>query len=312
MEADFSGAEVITSVCYHKDPTFLNYLIVKDENGELIHDMHRDNALDLWMLERHELEDPNFTFEQFKLAKNIRFYAKNDWTFAQFYGDWYDSCARTLWYDCIEKNDVKLPSGQPLVDHINQQKIYDVDDFIQHCKGVEDKMWNERFPQYTQWKKDIHRFYLKHGYIETFFGFKFQGHMDRKQCTNYPIQGTSFHLLVHTLLEVNKFIRKNKLKTKIVGQIHDSIISDVPLNELEFYTKGLNTIIEGLYDHFKWLIVPMEMEAEISFPRELKGSLASMYAIKPDIIDNFDLTKIYKEAMSDEQYETANKILETA
>ena len=295
-EIDFSGAEVITSLCYHKDPTFHAYLLDKST------DMHRDQALDLWQLDRIELENPDFTRAQEKLAKDIRFFAKNGWTFAQFYGDWYDSCARTLWESCIKGGDLSLPSGQKLVDHINSKGIYDEEDFSNWCKGVEDRLWNERFPQYTQWKKDIVKFYQRHGYIETFFGFRFTGYMDRKQCTNYPIQGTSFHLLVDTILEVNKFIRKNKLKTKLIGQIHDSLIADIPLNELEFYTNGVNNIIHNLKEKFKWLLVPMEMEAEISFPYELGGSFSSMYEIKPDVLANFDFRKIYKDAMSDEQY----------
>jgi len=290
-EIDFSGAEVITSVCYHKDKNFYNYLIDKTT------DMHRDNALDLWILDRIELENPDFTREQNKRAKDIRFYAKNDWTFAEFYGDWYDSCGRTLWEDCINQQKLVLPSGKPLIEHINEQGIYDVEDFVAHCKGVEDKMWNERFPGYTQWKKDIVKFYQRTGYIETFFGFRFQGYMDRKQCTNYPIQGTSFHLLVYTLIEVEKFIRKHKLNTRIIGQIHDSLINDIYLPELQFYLQGVNRIVEGLKDRFPWLIVPMEIEAEITLPEFAGGTFSTMYEVKPSNIISLNIADVYKDAI---------------
>ena len=148
-EIDFSGSEVVTSACYHKDRNFLAYL--RDKTT----DMHRDQALKLWMLDREELENPDFTADQKKKAKDIRFYAKNDWTFAQFYGDWYDSCGRTLWSDSIEQQKLILPSGVPLYEHIKSKGIYEVEDFVEHCKVCEDDLWNKRFPEYTQWKKDI-------------------------------------------------------------------------------------------------------------------------------------------------------------
>jgi DNA polymerase-1 len=289
-EADFSGAEVITSVCYHKDRNFYNYLTKKDENGVLINDMHRDNATDLWMLPSDMLTNPDYDSDQKKKAKMIRFFAKNCWTFAQFYGDWFKSCGEALWDNCIDGN-LELPTGILLKDHLESQGIYDLGEmteygptegsFLEHCAHVEDKMWNERFPEYTQWKKDIVTFYQKYGYIETFFGFRFVGYMDSKQCCNFPIQGTSFHLLVYTLIMVDKFIRKHKLRTKLIGQIHDSIIADVHKDELQFYLKGVNDIVTGLQNKFKWLIVPMEIEAEITQLREDGGNFSELKEVDP-------------------------------
>lgn len=258
-ELDFSGAEVITSVCYHKDPTFYDYLTDKTS------DMHRDNACDLWLLKPEQV------------SKMIRFFAKNMWTFAQFYGDWYGSCAPNLWETCLE---LELADGQILQDHIFEKGITTLEDFLEHCKEVERKLWNERFPVYTQWKNDIVEFYLEHGYIETYLGFRFQGLMSRNQCCNYPIQGTSFHMLVYTLNKVSKFIKENNLKTKLIGQIHDSIISDTPLEEWDFYVKGVRKIVKGLQKEFPWLIIPMEIEAERSKSFEEGGTLAEMSEFK--------------------------------
>ena len=284
-EADFSGAEVITSVCYHKDKNFYNYLTDKST------DMHRDNATDLWLLPNDMLASPSHTPEQTKLAKMIRFFAKNNWTFAQFYGDWFGSCGPLLWENCVESG-LLLPNGQTIKDHLETKGIFELGEvdkqgptpgsFLEHCAHVEDKMWNERFPEYTQWKKDIVEFYQKYGYIETYFGFRFVGYMDWKQCCNFPIQGTSFHLLVYTLIQIDKFIRRNKLRTKLIGQIHDSIISDVHKDELTFYLQGVNKIVKGLQERFPWLIVPMEIEAEISQLKEDGGSFAEMKEVDPD------------------------------
>ena len=80
---------------------------------------------------------------------------------------------------------------------------------------------------------------------------------------------------------IDKFIRKNKLRTKIIGQIHDSVIADVHKDELEFYLKNVRRIVSSLKDRFKWLIVPMEIEVEISRLREDGGNFAEMKEIDP-------------------------------
>jgi len=192
IEADFSGAEVITSVCYHKDKNFYNYLVDPST------DMHRDNATDLLLLPHETLERTDYTKEQKKKVKMIRFFAKNMWTFAQFYGDWFGSCGKSFWENVVDAG-LELPSGMTCKQWLEDKGIYELGEidrdgptpgsFLEHCKNVEDKMWNERFSGYTQWKSDIVDFYQEYGYIETYFGFRFQGYMDKKQCTNFPIQG---------------------------------------------------------------------------------------------------------------------------
>ncbi|MCP4373936.1 MAG: hypothetical protein GY797_38405 [Deltaproteobacteria bacterium] len=294
-EIDFSGAEVITSATYHKDPTFINYLI--DPHT----DMHRDNATDLLMLPPDMLENPDYTLEQKKKVKKIRFFAKNNWTFAQFYGDWFGSCAPMFWENVIEA-DLELPNGMTCREWLEDKGIYELGEvekdgptegsFMEHCAHVEDKMWNERFPVYTKWKEDIVDTYRDHGFIPNHFGFRFTGYMSNNQCTNFPIQSASFHMLVYTLIEVQKFIDKNNLKTKIIGQIHDSIISNVPKDEIKFYHAGVNKIVKRLKDEFEWLIIPMEIEAEISKLREDGGNFSDLREVDPD---NASLD-IWKEA----------------
>jgi uracil-DNA glycosylase family 4 len=284
-EIDFSGSEVIASASCHKDPNFIAYLLDKST------DMHRDNATDLLLLPHEMLERKDYSKEQKKKIKKIRFYAKNLWTFAQFYGDWYGSCAPNFWEVVIE-GGLELPDGTTCKEWLASQGIYELGEFengrptpgsfLEHCQKVEDKMWNQRFPDYTQWKKDIVEFYQKYGYIESLFGFKFTGYMTRNQCTNFPVQSASFHLLLYTLIETQKMIKRLKLKTKVIGQVHDSIIANVPVAEVKIYHKEVHKIVRGLKKKFKWLVVPMEIEAEISKTREEGGSWAEMQEIDPD------------------------------
>lgn len=284
-EIDFSGSEVIASASCHKDPKFIGYLEDKST------DMHRDNASDLLLLPHEMFEHTNdYTEEQMSLIKDIRFFAKNAWTFAQFYGDWYGSCAPVFWANVIE-DGLKLPNGMTCQEWLEDKGIYELGtfehgkptpgSFLEHCQRVENKMWNERFPQYTQWKKDIVEFYQTYGYIDNMFGFRFTGLMTNNQCTNFPIQSASFHLLLYTLIETQKMIKRKNLRTKLVGQVHDSIIGNVPKDEIKIYHKEVHKIVSNLKNVFKWLVVPMEIEAEITKLREDGGNFSKLKEVDP-------------------------------
>ena len=255
-EIDFSGVEVCTSAAYHKDPNFIHYLT---EPGA---DMHRDNTCDLWMIPKKQV------------VKMLRFYTKNQWTFPQFYGDYFGSCGPQLWETCINKEKFVLTDGTPLVDHINSKGIKNMGDFVDHCQTVEDKMWNERFAVYTQWKKDVNDFYIKNGYVETFLGFRFVGLMDRKQTTNYPIQGTAFHILLWSINRIQEFIKKEKLKSYLCGQIHDSCIFQWHPEEKDFLLTTMKRICsQDVLKEFEWINVPFSIDVELS---EINGNFAEM------------------------------------
>jgi len=146
---------------------------------------------------------------------------------------------------------------------------------------MEDKKWNERFVVYTQWKKDTIEFYRRYGYLETFLGFRYTGYMDTKQCTGYQIQGTSFHLLVFTLNKVMANLVKYRFKTKVIGQIHDSLISDIHAKEVRIYHEMVHEVVSGLKTKFGWMVVPMEIEAEISQVREEGGNFSELREVDP-------------------------------
>jgi len=244
MEGDFGSLEVRISACYTKDPNMLTYI------NDLSTDMHRDSAADIWMLETDEV------------SKDIRFYAKNGWVFPQFYGDWYDSCARGLWSNCLQ---LKTKNNVTLEDHIKSKGIKTLDSFIKHCQNVEDKFWNVRFKVYKKWKDKINKLYRKQGYIETYFGFRLGGYMGKKDVTNYPIQSTAFHCLLWSFIEADKVAKKEGWKSRLIGQIHDSIIADLDPDEVHHVINTLNYIMNTkMRNELPWIIVPLEVDFELT------------------------------------------------
>ncbi len=85
---------------------------------------------------------------------------------------------------------------------------------------------------------------------------------------------SSAHCLLWSFCQLTDFINKwgvykdrygCRLDTKICGQIHDSILLDIPEKELDYILYIANKIMtKDLREHFKWITVPMEIEADVS------------------------------------------------
>jgi DNA polymerase I-like protein with 3'-5' exonuclease and polymerase domains len=184
------------------------------------------------------------------ITKEERHIAKNSFVFPQFYGDYYKNCASVIWKTA---NDDLL------------KKFKNYQQFENHIKDIEYEFWNRKFVEYNEWKTDIWNFYLKKGFVKLYTGFICTGYMNKKQVTNYPIQGSAFHCLLWSLIELQKFIKENKLNSLIVGQIHDSMIVDVDVNELEELSNVIYTIMtKKIREYWDWIIVPLDVEMKVS------------------------------------------------
>lgn len=244
LEVDYSGMEVCVCACYNKDPNMVAYITDKST------DMHRDSASDIWLLPKKEI------------TKEIRSEAKSDWVFAQFYGSYYANCAENLWHNCL---DLKTTSKVSLKDHLTYKRIMSLDEFREHCQDVENIFWNQRFKVYKQWKEDINEEYRRNGFIENFQGFQFTGYLSYNQISNIPIQSSAFHLLLWTLIKLQKIKAWENWKTKIMGQIHDSIIFDLYPPEQQHIIETVERVgtVLAAKAH-PWVIVPLKLEFEIT------------------------------------------------
>ena len=262
VENDFKGIEVGVSACYHQDKNFISYITTPGK------DMHRDMAGQIYCLPSKQV------------SKDARYGAKNKFVFPQFYGDYYVACAKNLW-EWVEKAKLTGPDGKTsLFEHLKEQGITKLGKcdpeqkpvkgtFEHHLAKIEDDFWNNRFKDYGQWRRDWYQAYLKKGYFDTYTGFRISGLLRRNQVTNFPIQGSAFHCLLWVLTQiVNKEMVRYKMKSMVVGQIHDSLIGDIRINELRDYLSLVEEMATvKLRKHYDWLIVPLEIEYEIS-PRD--------------------------------------------
>ncbi len=257
IEADFSSLEVNISECYHKDPVMMEYLLNKKS------DMHLDMAKQIFLFDEMDKKIPSHAI--------LRQAAKNGFVFPQFYGDYYRNNAISLcdWVKIPPKGKwpegigIELPDGSHISDHLRNQGIKSFNAFTEHLKEVENDFWNRRFKVYGQWRKSSVSRYRKKGFLRLHTGFICSGIMRKNEIVNYPIQGSAFHCLLFTLIELDKIAQKEKWKSKIIGQIHDSILMDANPAELGRINESLQYIVkETLPKAWKWIIVPLDIEVE--------------------------------------------------
>jgi len=96
-------------------------------------------------------------------------------------------------------------------------------------------------------------------------GFRFVGNLSEKQISNFPIQSTAFHLLLHSIILINEIAKEEKWKSKLIGQIHDSVIVDVVPEEEEYVLKTCMYIMnERMRELYDWITVPIQADAELT------------------------------------------------
>lgn len=259
IEFDYKSIEVSVSECYHLDPVMREY--IEDPKS----DMHRDMAIQIFLLDKFDKMIPSH--------KTLRSAAKNGFVFPQFYGDYYVNCAYNLaciWGKLPSSGTWKAKQGIPfsfkanLADHLISKGIKSLDQFTKHIKKIENDFWNRRFKVYQQWKDAWWKKYQRKGYLDMLTGFRCSGMMNQKQVGNTPIQGSAFHCCLWSFNTITKIQEElEKWNSKLIGQVHDSLLMDVDPDEREHVIETVTRVTcEELPKAWPWIIVPLNIEVE--------------------------------------------------
>jgi len=253
VEVDLKTNEVRVAGCYCRDDRLMR--------DTLQGDMHRDMAAECFLLPVD------------RIPKDVRNAVKANFVFAEFYGSSYQNVAANLWAD-ISRYNLANHDGSPLFDHLGDLGIDALGEcafrgdpvpgtFEHHIKKVERRFWDERYIKYRDWRRAWYESYLQTGWFQMQTGFVVQGVYERNQVINLPIQGSAFHCLLWIMIELHKWLRKNKMQTLVVGQIHDSLELDAVPEELDAVLDYvMNLIRVKIRKAWPWLIMPLEAEVE--------------------------------------------------
>ena len=102
----------------------------------------------------------------------------------------------------------------------------------------------DRYPGVAQYMERTRLAAREHGYVETVFGRRLWlpeikgSNGPRRQgaeraAINAPMQGTAADLIKLAMIAVEAWLEKEQLKTRMLLQVHDELVFDVPIDEIE-------------------------------------------------------------------------------
>ncbi len=124
----------------------------------------------------------------------------------------------------------------------------------------------DTYPGVRKYMDDIVEFGRKHGYVETLLKrrrylpeLKAKNKMvqayGRRMALNTPIQGTSADIIKIAMINIFAELTKGHFKARMLLQVHDDLILELPRNELE----EVSTIIKHNMENAMELKVPLEV-----------------------------------------------------
>ena len=130
----------------------------------------------------------------------------------------------------------------------------------------------ERFPGIKDYMEATKAFAREHGYVETIFGRR--AHypdirasnpqiraFNERAAINAPIQGSAADIIRRAMIRMEDALEKEKLAARMLLQVHDELIFEVPENEVEKTIPLVRHVMENAALPAVSLAVPLHVDA---------------------------------------------------
>jgi DNA polymerase I len=132
------------------------------------------------------------------------------------------------------------------------------------------KRYHETFPNIKVYVDSTLEQARTQGYVNTLYGRKrfipdmrALSHVERqaleREAINMPIQGTNADLIKFAMLRLQHTLREQRMKTRMILQVHDELVFEVPVEELKRAQYHIKSIMEGIIT----LEVPIKVEMKL-------------------------------------------------
>jgi len=166
--------------------------------------------------------------------------SKNACVFPWFYGSYYKS----IYYDLYNRGYT----------HLSMEDV----------QSVEHQFWI-RYAGVKEWQDRLYRGYSKTGCVLNPFGFRRRGYLDRTKIPNQAIQSTAFHCLLWSYIKINRIRKKEYWESKMLGQIHDSIVLSVhPYEALHVLSTCKQVMEKDIMEEHSWITIPLIAEFDVT------------------------------------------------
>jgi DNA polymerase-1 len=117
----------------------------------------------------------------------------------------------------------------------------------------------ERFPGILRYINETKQFAKENGYVKTLMGrrryipeinannWNTRSFAERT-AINMPIQGTAADIIKQAMIDIQDYLDENKLETRMLLQVHDELIFEVPEEEADEVPQKLRELMETAYE----------------------------------------------------------------
>ena len=136
-------------------------------------------------------------------------------------------------------------------------------------KLIIDNYYNS-YPALKEFMTNQINFARENGFVQTILGRKrFLNDINsrngmirssaERNAINTPVQGSAADIIKLSMIKINEELKNNSLKSKLILQVHDELVFDVPQEEVDLIKK---IIIENMENAYK-LKVPLIVDLGI-------------------------------------------------
>ncbi len=175
----------------------------------------------------------------------------------------------------IEKPEDVTPNDRRNAKAVNFGVVYGISDFgLANNLGISRKeaksyidTYFERYPGIKNYMENVVREARDKGYVETLFhrrreipdinsrNFNVRGFAERT-AINSPIQGSAADILKIAMIRLDQALRAGQFKSRMLLQVHDEIVLEVPVNELT----AIKTLVKEIMESAIELSVPLKAD----------------------------------------------------
>jgi DNA polymerase-1 len=132
------------------------------------------------------------------------------------------------------------------------------------------ELYFQRYPGVQSYMNNIRHTAAEQGYVETVFGRRLylpeinsRNGMRRqaaeRTAINAPMQGTAADIIKLAMIHVDDWLESSDLQSKMIMQVHDELVLEVPESELQMVVEGLNDRMENAIE----LLVPLVVDVGV-------------------------------------------------
>jgi DNA polymerase-1 len=132
------------------------------------------------------------------------------------------------------------------------------------------KAYFEKYPGVTKYLNDTKEKARRDGYVETLLGRRRYipdinsanrqvREAAERMAINMPVQGTSADIIKVAMINLHKEMQQRRVKSKMLLQVHDELVFEVPDDELDFMHK----LVSDIMDSAVKLDVPIKVDTKV-------------------------------------------------